>query len=163
MAAKFGLTRWEPFRGLTPLEREVDRFFGGDPLKWFDWPHYFWRQPLVPEGVYVAPMEVFERDGQTVVRLEVPGVEMKDIDISLADGRLTVRGEKKQEEEIKEEHYYHSERSYGSFHRTLLVPKGIDEGKILATYDSGVLEVSLPKVEEKQAQKVEIKAKQATD
>jgi HSP20 family protein len=95
--------------------------------------------------------------------LEVPGVEMKDIDISLADGRLTIKGEKKHEEEIKEEDYYHSERSYGSFHRTLSVPRGIEEGKISATYDSGVLEVSLPKVEEKQAQKVEIKAKKATD
>ena len=68
--ARFELTRWEPFRGLAPLEREVDRFLGY-PLRWFDWPLHFWRQPLTLEDEYLAPIEVFERDGQTVVRLKV--------------------------------------------------------------------------------------------
>jgi HSP20 family protein len=113
------------------------------------------------EREYFAPIEVFERDGQTVIRLEVRGVEMKDIDISLVDGMLTIKGEKRHEREIEEENYYHSERSYGSFHRTLLVPKGIEEGKISATYDSGVLEVLLPKFEEKPEHKVKVKAKRA--
>ncbi len=161
MTVKFALTRWEPFQGLTPLEREADRFFS-DTLGWFDWPLYLWRQPLTLKREYLVPMEVFERDGQTVVRLEVPGVETEDIDISLADGVLTIKGEKRHEEEIKEESYYHSERSYGSFHRTLSVPRGIDESKISATYDAGVLEVSLPKVEEQQEHKVKVEAKKAS-
>jgi len=160
MADRFALTRWDPVRGLTPLEREVDRLLG-DTLRWFDWPLYFRRWPLTLEHEYFAPIEVFDRDGHTVVKLEVPGVEVKDIDISLADGVLTIKGEKKHEEEIKEEDYYHSERSYGSFRRTLLVPKGIDESKISATFDSGVLELSLPKVEEKPEHKVKVKPKKA--
>lgn len=160
MTDRFALTRWDPLRGLTPLNREVDRLLG-DALRWFDRPLYFRGWPLTIERGYFAPMEVFDRDGHTVVKLEVPGVEMKDIDISLSDGVLTIKGEKKHEEEIKEENYYHSERSYGSFRRTLLVPKGIDESKISAAFDSGVLEVSLPKVEEKPEHKVEVKAKRA--
>jgi HSP20 family protein len=161
MVDRFALTRWDPLRGLTPLHREVARLLG-DTQRWFDRPLYFRGWPLTLESEYFAPMEVFDRDGHTVVKLEVPGVEMKDIDISLADGMLTIKGEKKHEEEIKEENYYHSERSYGSFRRTLLVPKGIDESKVSATFDSGVLEVSLPKVEEKPEHKVKVKAKKAT-
>jgi HSP20 family protein len=108
-------------------------------------------------------MEVFDRDGHTVVRLELPGMEMEDIDISLTDGQLTIMGEKKHEEEIKEENYYRSERSYGSFHRTVSVPQGIDESKIDATYQNGVLEVQLPKEgEQKKERKVRVKAKKET-
>lgn len=117
--------------------------------------------PLILEHDLLAPMEVFDRDGHTVVRLEVPGVKIEDIDISVSDGMLTIKGEKKLEEEIKEEDCYCSERSYGSFRRTLSVPKGIDGSKISATYDKGILEVSLPKLEEKQGHKVTVKAKKA--
>jgi len=157
MADRFALTRWEP-----SLLREMrDRFFGPTPSL-FDWPTYLWRRPLALESEYFAPLEVFDRDGRTVVRLEVPGVEMKDIDISLIDGMLTITGEKKQEEEIKEDSYYCSERSYGSFRRTLSIPRGIDESKISATYDEGVLEVELPKVGgEKKEHKVKLSTKKA--
>jgi HSP20 family protein len=105
-------------------------------------------------------MEVFDRDGKTVVKLELPGIEMEDIDITLTDGLLTIKGEKKHEEEIKEENYYCSERSYGSFRRTVSVPQGIDEGKISAAFHGGVLEVELPKVDsEKKEHKVKVSAK----
>ena len=133
MAERFGLTRWSPFRELSLWDREMDRFFGHTG-RWFDWPVYTWRRPLALGREYFAPMEVLERDGQTVVKLELPGMESEDIDISLADGVLTIKGEKKHEEEVTEGDYYRSERTYGSFRRTLAVPTGIDEGKITATY-----------------------------
>ena len=103
-------------------------------------------------------MEVFDRDGHTVVRLEVPGVKMSDIDIIVSDGILTIRGEKKKETEVKEENYYHCETSYGAFHRQLAIPKGIDAEKIEATYDQGVLELVLLKADEAQVRKIEPKS-----
>lgn len=146
-----GLTRWQPFR-------EVQKFLD-HRASWFNWPRYYWHEPLIEERAYFAPLEVFERDGQTVVKLEVPGVAMEDIDISVSDGTLTIKGEKKQEKEIKEENYYHRERSYGSFRRTISVPAGIDTDKITASYDDGVLEVALPRAEETEVKRIETKAK----
>lgn len=161
MAERFGLARWRLFGGLIPLEREMDRFLGHS-LRWFDWPMYAWRHTPLLEREYFAPTELLERGGHTVVKMELPGVGMEDVDISIADGVLTVKGEKKHEEEVKEGDYYRSERTYGSFYRTLPVPEGIDTSKISATFDNGVLEVLLPKTGEKQEHKVPVKAKATT-
>ena len=139
---------------LFHLERVLDA-----RSRWFDWPRYFGHEPLIEEHAYFAPLEVFDRDGQTVVKLEVPGVAMEDIDISMSEGMLTIRGEKKQEREVKEEDYYHCERTYGSFRRTISIPAGIDTEKIAASYDDGVLELTLPKAEETKVKKIEAKAK----
>jgi HSP20 family protein len=158
MAGNFGLMRWEPFRALPRLEEEIDRFLGRGS-KWFEWPLYIWRLPFLAEGEYLPPLEIFERDGQTIVKLEMPGVEMEDIDISVADGVLTIKGEKKAEKETKEEDYYLSERVYGAFHRRISLPEGLDTNNISATHHNGVLEVVLPKLEEKTPHKVEVKAK----
>lgn len=158
MVERFAVTRWEP----SLLQEVRDRFFRPTQAL-LDWPVYFWRRPLIIERDYLAPMEVFDRDGHTVIRLESPGMEMEDIDVSLTGGMLTIKGEKKHEEEIKEENYYCSERSYGSFQRTVSVPQGMDESKIDATYQNGVLEVQLPKKgEQKKERKVRVKAKKDT-
>jgi HSP20 family protein len=154
MDRKFALVPGE----LGRLAREVDTFFGGG-LSWFDWPVYIWGRPLTIEPEYLAPTEVFDRDGETVVKMELPGMEMNDIDISVADGVLTVKGEKKHEEETKEKDYYLSERTYGAFSRSIAVPKDLEASDIGATYHNGVLEISLPKPAEKKAKKVEVKAK----
>ena len=160
MAIRYGLTRYNPFRGLMPLEREVDRFFGHS-RGWFDWPVYVWRTPLMDQEFF-APMEVLERDGHTVVRMELPGVNAEDVNISIADGVLTVTGEKKHEEEVEEGGVHRTERSYGSFSRAIAVPEGLDEGKVKATLDEGVLELVLPRAAEKQEHKVPIAAKAKT-
>ena len=159
MAKRFAVTRWEP----RLLQDMRDRFLGPTEAL-FDWPVYYWRRLATFEREYVAPLEVYERDGQTVVRLEVPGMKEEDIDISVTDGLLTIKGEKKHEEEIKEENYYYSERSFGSFLRTLAIPEGIDESKLTATYDNGILELELPKVgEQKKEHKIIVSAKKAVD
>ena len=157
MFERFALIRREPFTEVVPFETEVDRFLG-NALGIFDLPTYLGR-PLILEHDLLAPMEVFDSDGNTVVRLELPGMTMEDIDISVSDGLLTIKGEKKAGKEIKEEDRYCSERVYGSFRRTLSVPKDLDESKIHATYDNGVLEVLLPKVEEKKGRKVKVQAR----
>ena len=158
MSSRFALRRWEPLFGITPMERYIDRYFG-DTFGFLDWPLHLWSKPLIAEEEFLPALEVFERDGKTVVKMEVPGVEMEDIDISVVDGMLAIKGQKKYEEEIKEENYYHRETRYGSFYRSLPVPQGIDEGKISAILDNGILEVSYPKPEEKTEHKVKVKAK----
>jgi HSP20 family protein len=159
MAKRYAMTRWEP----SLLQEMRDRFLGPTEAL-FNWPVYSWRRPATFEREYVAPLEVYERDGHTVVRLEVPGMKEEDIDVSVTDGLLTIKGEKKHEEEIKEENYYYSERSFGSFLRTLSIPKGVDESKLAATYDNGILELEIPKADEqKKEHKVVVSAKKAVD
>jgi HSP20 family protein len=162
MANRYGLTRYRPFGGLMPFDREMDRFLG-HALRWFDWPTYTWRTPAL-EQEFFAPVELVERDGQTVVKMELPGVEMSDIDITVKDGVLTVKGEKRHEEEVEEGGVYRSERSYGGFSRSIGIPEGLDEAKIAASFDNGVLELVLPRTEavETKEHKVPVKAKAKT-
>jgi HSP20 family protein len=157
MAERYALIRREPFTEISPFESDVDSFFDR-ALSIFDLPLYIPRT-FVMGRQHLVPMEVFDSDGQTVVRLEAPGMKMEDFDISVSDGLLTIKGEKKAEEEINEGDYYCSERTYGSFRRTLSVPHELEESKIHATYDNGVLELLLPKTEEKKGRKVKVQAK----
>ena len=117
MFERFALIRREPLTEVTTYDTEVDRFLN-NALDLFELPFYV-SGPLFAERDIVAPMEVFDRDGHTVVRLEVPGIKMEDIDISVSDGILTIKGEKKLEEEVKSGDCYCSERTYGSFRRTV--------------------------------------------
>ena len=159
MAERYALIRREPFIEIAPFDTGIDRFFD-DALSLFDLPLYGYR-PLFTELGVLAPLEVFDSDGHTVVRLEAPGMKMEDFDISVSDGILTIKGEKKHEEEVKEEDYYCSEKAYGSFRRSVSVPKGLDESKIHATYEDGVLELILPRSEEKKEHKVKVQTKKA--
>jgi len=102
-------------------------------------------------------IDLAEKDNELVVKCEVPGMDPKDINISLSDGVLTIRGEKKQEREEKEADYHLVERSYGSFSRSIQLPKQVQSEKISASYKNGILKITLPKSEE--AKKKEIKIK----
>ncbi len=112
--------------------------------------------PALPEGLRrpFAPIsDVFAREGDLVVRVELPGVDPKtDVAITIEDDVLIVKGERSSEEEVEEKDYYRMESSFGAFERHLPIPEGVDEDKIVATYTDGVLEVILPgaapKVEE---------------
>ena len=102
-------------------------------------------------------MDLYEEKDEIVAKVELPGMEKDDIEVNITDHRLTVKGEKKKEKEIKEENYYRSERSYGSFIRALDLPKEVQAEKAQASFKDGVLEIRLPKTEE--AKKKEIKVK----
>ncbi len=102
-------------------------------------------------------MDLYEEKDEIVAKVELPGMEKDDIEVNIIDHRLTVKGEKKKEKEIKEENYYRSERSYGSFIRALDLPKEVQAEKAQASFKDGVLEIRLPKTEE--AKKKEIKVK----
>jgi len=148
------LTVWKPFRELAPfreferMKKEMDRV----------WDSFFERGPRAGEtGEWYPSLDVAETKNDVVVKAEVPGMDPKDIDISLSNGVLTIKGEKKKEREEKEEDYHLIERSYGAFHRSIQLPKEVQSDKIEVSYKNGVLKVTLPKSEE--AKKKEIKIK----
>ncbi len=140
-----------PFRELGRMEREVEDLFG----RFFrDWPF----PRLFGEGRGVAPaVDLLDKKDAVVLRADLPGLDQKDIEVSVEEGLLTIRGERKGEEAVKEEDYYCCERWAGSFERSLTLPAGVDAEKIKATFKQGVLEVRLPKVEKAKGKKIEIK------
>ncbi len=149
------LTVWKPFKEVVPFDfeqtrREMDRlrdsFFERRARRRAD-----------EEGEWLPSLDVAETKNDIVVKAEVPGMNPEDIDISLSNGVLTIKGEKKQEREEKEENYHLVERSYGSFTRSIQLPGEVRNDKINASYRNGVLKVTLPKSEE--AKKKEIKIK----
>ncbi len=108
---------------------------------------------------WALAIEVFEKEDKFVVKAELPGMKEEDIDVSVVGDILTVKGERKAETEVKEEDYYCCERSYGSFSRSIAVPSNVDAKKITASFDDGVLEVSLPKAPEVKPKKISVSAK----
>ncbi len=145
-----GLARG-PFRDLARWEREMEDLFG----RFFrDWPWPRWEG----EGRGAAPaLDLLDKKDEVVLRADLPGLEQKDIEVHVENGTLTIRGERKEEREAKEEDYYCCERWAGAFSRSLVLPPGVDPEKIQATFKSGVLEVHLPKTKEAKGRKVEIK------
>ena len=121
--------------------------------------------PALPEGFrrpFVPVCDVFGREGDLVVHLEVPGIDPeKDVKIQIEDDVLVIRGERSTKKEIDEKDYYRMESAYGSFERRLPIPEGVKEDEIVATYSEGVLEIVLPgaapKVEEPLEEKPEVK------
>ena len=144
------LMEWRPFREVTRLRREMDHL----------WDDYFGsgRRGLQPLRAEFAPaVDVKESADQVVVKAEVPGMDAKDINISVTGEVLTIKGEKKSEREEKEENYHLVERSYGSFSRSLKLPAAVDLDKIEAKYDKGVLTVTCPKKEAVKPKAIEIR------
>lgn len=108
-------------------------------------------------GFATPTVDLFEDKEDVVVKAEMPGLEKKDVEVNLTDSRLTIKGEKKKEEEVKEEDYFYSERSYGAFARVLELPCKVKGDKVKASFKNGVLEVRLPKSEEAKARSVSVK------
>ena len=118
-----------------------------------------WDNQLKKVSYGNGKMEVFEKEDKYVVKAELPGMKEEDLDVSVSEDTLTIKGERKAETEVKEEDYYCCERSYGSFFRSVALPSTVDAKKIEASYEDGVLEVSLPKAAEVKPKKVAISAK----
>ena len=134
-------TEADPFRA---LQRRMDRLFddfAGD----YHWPFTNGRGGMTPT------IDVSETDKEMTVEAELPGVDEKDVDVTLSDNLLTIKGEKKQEKEEKKKDYHLTERSYGSFSRSMTLPFEADPNKIKATFKDGVLRITLPKPPEVKA------------
>jgi HSP20 family protein len=142
------VARWE-----RDMERMFDDFWGRRMRPW--WPER-WSMPAVLE-ISPPAVDLFEEKEEIVVKAELPGMDKDSIQVNITDHTLTIKGEKKKEEEVKEENYYRSERSYGSFVRTLELPADVHSDKAKASFKNGVLEVRLPKTEEAKAKEIKVK------
>jgi HSP20 family protein len=138
---------WEPF---TSLRRDMDRLFE-DFSRDLGW------GPPAIAGAGMAPrVDVSETETEIKIEAELPGVYEKDIEVVLSDGRLTIKGEKKQEKEEKKKDFHLVERSYGSFARSIGLPFEVDPNQVKASFAKGVLTVSLPKPPEVKAKEKKI-------
>jgi|SRR5262245_61794271 len=142
------LATWNPFHDLARVEREMEEMFGR-PLRW-PWGD--------GERGWTPAVDMIDRQDEIMLRVDLPELDEKDIEVTVQDGMVTIRGERKEEKEEKRKDYYYGERTYGAFARTLALPAGVDRDKVKATFTKGVLEVHLPKAKEAKATKIEIKA-----
>jgi HSP20 family protein len=151
------LDRWDPIEMLNELQAEMARRWGQG------WPFGPWslgrrlaeRAPL--STAWAPRMDVYEQGGDLVVKAELPGVKKDDMEVTLDDGDLVIRGERKAEKEVKEESFYRMERSYGSFYRRLPLSFEVKPDQIKASCADGVLEIRIPKPAEQRPQPQKIK------
>jgi HSP20 family protein len=141
------LIRWEPVRELGTIQNEMNRLFNS----FFDTPTHG-----APLRRYVPAMDLLDTGEAFVLKADLPGLSESDVSIELHDNVLTVSGERKSETEDRKGGYYRVERSYGSFRRSLTLPEGVDPDAVTATFDKGVLEVTVPKPEQQAPRKVQI-------
>lgn len=135
-----GPRRWDPLEMFDEMRQEMVRAWG---QAW----------PMAPRPVrqlaghltFLPAADVYESAGSLVIKVEIPGIKKEDIDVSLDDGDLVVRGERQAESEVKEEYYYRMERSYGKFYRRLPLPFEVKPDQVQATVNDGVLEIRVPK------------------
>ena len=140
-----------PWTGFTTLQKEIDRLFERfwEP-RWDEFPAL--------AGEWTPSLDLSETKDALVVKAEIPGIDPKEIEVSLQDQVLTIKGEKRQEKEEKDEHYFRMERSYGGFVRSIRLPVPVDGSKVSATFKNGLLTVKLPKTPAARGTTIPVKA-----
>jgi HSP20 family protein len=140
-----------------PLLPEIENLWD---LVRFDtrWPFAFPSRALRMADREVAAVDMFEKDGNVVVKAEMPGIDPDKIEVNVVGGELRISGERSEEKEVKEESYYRSERSFGRIYRALTLPEGCDVDHVEASSKNGVLEVTIPRKQAPSSKKVEVKS-----
>ena len=147
------LTRWEPFRELSTLQDRINRAFRESYTGQYRDND---RDDALTTSSFAPAVDVYEDEHQVTLKIEVPGIDEKDIDVRVEGNTLTVHGERKIEKEEKEENYRRVERQYGSFTRNFTLPTTVDSEKVSATYDKGVLKIALPKKAEAKPKQIKV-------
>ncbi len=147
------LIHWDPFGELMSLRQAMDRLFEESFV------HPTGILASLREGP-VPALDIYETDGAVVVKASVPGMKPEDIDITITGDVLTIKGEAKTEEEIKKENYHRQERRYGAFTRTVELPPQLQTDRAEATFEQGVLTLTIPKAEEIKPKAIKIKTKE---
>lgn len=142
------LTRWEPFRELSTLQERMNRLFN-DQFGKVD-------EENLSAAAFMPPVDIYEDENGLQLKLEVPGVEEKDIDIRIENNLLTVRGERKFEKEEKEQNFHRIERRYGSFFRSFQLPTTVNSEEVRAEYVNGVLKIDLAKRAEAKPKQIKV-------
>lgn len=147
------IVRWEPFRDLVSLQDRMNRLFdesfrgvsrGAGEEDW------------ALGGSWAPAVDIFEHEGNIVLKAELPGVDSKDVDVRVENNVLTLRGERKFDSEVKKESYHRVERAYGAFSRSFTLPTVVDTDHIKAEFKDGVLRLTLPKREEAKPKQITI-------
>src|ERR1041385_3863592 len=143
------LTHWEPFREFSPMQDRMNRI------------NRLFRESYSPEDAltttsFAPPVDIYEDEHNITLKLEVPGIDEEDIDVSIENNTLTVHGERKIEKEEKEENFRRIERQYGSFTRSFTLPNTVDAGQVNANYDKGLLKIRLAKKAEAKPKQIKV-------
>jgi HSP20 family protein len=142
------LTRWDPYRELNTLQDRMNRLFNASFREGQD--------ESLSTSSFAPAVDVYEDEHNVTLKIEVPGIEEKDIDVRIENNTLTVHGERKIEKEEKEENYRRIERQYGSFTRTFTLPNTVDTENVSANYDKGVLKIKLAKRAEAKPKQIKV-------
>lgn len=145
------LIRWEPFSDLVSMRDAMDRIFEDSFIRPRGW--------LAPLRAADLAIDMFETKDDVVVKATLPGLKPEDVEITITGDTLTIRGESKEESEVKEEDYIRKERRYGSFCRAVTLPSGLKSDKAEATFENGVLALRIPKSEEIKPKSIKVKTK----
>lgn len=147
------IVRFEPFRDLLSLQERMNRLFSesyrSQQTSEDDW---------ALGGTWAPAVDIYEQDNNIVIKAELPGLDPKDVDIRLDNSVLTIKGERKLDNEVKKENYHRVERSYGGFTRSFTLPNTVDANNIKAEFKDGVLRITLPKREEAKPKQIQIQA-----
>jgi HSP20 family protein len=144
------IVRWDPFRELTSIQERMNRLFGDVYRRGDD--------ELQMGGAWVPPVDIYEDDKhELVLKAEIPGMTREGIQLTVDNNALTLRGEKRVDQEVTDERSHRLERSYGSFSRTFSLPATVDAAKVSAEYKNGVLTVKLPLREEAKPKQIDVK------
>jgi HSP20 family protein len=146
------LIRWEPFREFSNMQNRMNRM------------NRLFRESYAPEGPeealtttsFAPPVDIYEDEHNITLKIEVPGIDEKDIDVRIENNTLTVHGERKIEKEEKEENFRRVERQYGGFTRSFTLPSSVDTGQVSADYDKGVLKINLAKKAEAKPKQIKV-------
>jgi HSP20 family protein len=145
------MMRWDPFRELTSLRQSMDRLLEDR----FRWPSRLW-----PDfGFDELPLDVYQTDKDVVVKATLPDIKPEGVTVSMVGDILTIKGEHREETEVKEENYFRKERQYGSFRRSVQIPVPIRSDETEADFENSVLTITMPKVEEIKPKQIKVKPK----
>lgn len=143
------IIRWDPFRDMMTLRERMNRLFdetyGGKE-----------EESDIKRGVWAPTVDIHESDKKLVLTAELPGLKEEDVDVNIDGNTISISGKREFEEETKKEDYHRIERSYGSFFRSFTLPSYIDQEKVKAEYDNGLLKVTMPKKSELKPKKVKV-------
>lgn len=144
------LIQWNPLREMVSLRERMSRLFDDS---WFRTDGF---GDDVAMGMWSPAVDMFEKDDHLVIKAELPGMEKKDINLDLKDGVLTLRGERKHENQVQDENFYRREMSYGKFVRTFSLPSDVDPEKIKAEFQNGLLTIEVPKPEQHKPKQITV-------
>lgn len=146
------LVKWEPLRDLVNLQDRMNRLFEDTLPRWRSG-----QEDSLFAGNWTPACDIYESDHEIVLKAELPEVDAKDVDIRVEDSTLYLKGERKLEQTIKEDHFHRVERSYGSFARTFRLPHTVAADKIVAEFKNGILKITMPKREESKPKQIQVK------